>query len=99
MKDMRLEFPLIVLVALLLLDGCGSRSGSTEASIPHAQEPPPQQRGSPSETPGPAYDMPLEIHIDAPSPPREIVGPSPPVPPETPFPRGLIDGLFKGSSK
>lgn len=95
---MRLELPLIVLVALLLLDGCGSRRGSTEASIPHAQELQPQQH-LPSELPTPAYDMPLEIHIDAPEPPSQIVAPSAPVPPEAPYPRGLIDPLLKGSSK
>jgi|GEM_PF-6490129 len=96
---MRLEFLLIVLVAMLLLDGCGSQRGSTEASIPHVQEPPPKQQDLPSGGPIPAYDMPLEIHIDAPAPPSEIVGPSPPVPPDAPYPGGLIDKLFKGSSK
>lgn len=99
MIDMRPEYPVIVLAVLLLLDGCGSRSGSTEASIPHGQALPPAERPLPPEAPSPAYDMPLEIHIDAPEPPGEIVGPSAPVPPDTPFPRGPIPDLFKGSWK
>ncbi len=96
---MRLDLPLIILVALLLLDGCGSRSGNTEASIPHVQEPLAEQRELPSAPPSPAYEMPLEIHIDAPAPPQEIVGPSPPLPPETPLPGGLMKNLFKRGAK
>jgi hypothetical protein len=96
---MRLELPLIlVVVALILVDGCGARSGNTEASvspgrtlIPDAQKPEP-------ESPQSDYHMPLDIRIDAPDAPEEIRRPSPPVPPGTPFPGSILDSIFNGKS-
>lgn len=95
---MRLELPFtLVVVALILVDGCGARSEKTEASV--SSLPSPGDQKSESATPRPREDLPLDIYIDAPDAPKELRLPSPPVAPGTPFPGSILDSILKGRSK
>ena len=87
----------IVVVGLILVDGCGARSGSSEASVSQLSVPDVQK--SEAEPPRLNCDLPLDIRIDAPDAPEEIQGPSPPIPPGTPYPGSILDSILKGQAK
>jgi len=78
----------------ILAAGCGARSPAPDTKIDLQ---PPSAPRSEWETPGPAYGMPLDIQITAPAVPEEIRGPSPPIPPGTPMPGGVLESLMKVS--
>jgi len=81
---------LLIAMAFLLLVGCGARGGSSETKAsPEMPRIPVAERALP-EVPQPAYGLPLDIHIDVPEAPREIRGPSAPIPEGTAMPGGIF---------
>jgi hypothetical protein len=89
---------LLVALAVILLVGCGARGGSTETRIAPDLPPVPAAQKSEPEMPRPAYGLPLDIRIEVPEPPKEIQGPSAPIPPGTPMPGGILSP-FGGENK
>ena len=87
-RCMNLELLLIVVIVVLLA-GCGVRGSSNESRISTEKVIPAAEKTKP-ETLRPAYDLPLEIRVDLPEVPKEIRGPSPPIPEGTPMPTGLL---------
>jgi hypothetical protein len=85
---MNLELLLIVLIVALLA-GCGARGNSNESRISSEKLIPAAEKARP-EAPRPAYGLPLVIRVELPEVPKEIQGPSPPIPPGTPMPGGIF---------
>ena len=85
---MNIEVLVIIFVAVVLT-GCGARGSSNQSKLPLDGPIPSSQKSAP-EAPRPAYGFPLDVEIDVPDVPKEIQGPSPPIPQGTPKPGGLL---------
>ncbi len=85
---MNLDLLLIVLIVALLA-GCGARGSNTETKISPETPLPSAEKAAPAPE-RPAYGLPLDIQIETPEVPKEIRGPSPPIPEGTPMPGGIF---------
>ena len=78
-----------LVLIVVLLAGCGARGSNTETKISPEMPIPSAEKGAPAPD-RPAYGLPLDIQIEVPEVPREIRGPSPPIPKGTPMPGGIF---------
>jgi len=83
---------LIIVFVVALLAGCGARGSNSETKM-SPKMPVPSAEKPESGPPQPAYGLPLDIHIETPEVPKAIRGPSPPIPPGTPMPGGILSDL------